>query len=81
MLTFSLYSDIKVYIKEVAFVQEKNEKEFYFIEWTVNGTTYKNHYYTNAIDIDYKQYITALSKYGMDEFEGFTPSDIRQVKM
>lgn len=60
---------------------EKNEKEFYFIEWTVNGTTYKNHYYTNAIDIDYKRYITALSKYGMDEFEGFTPSDTRQVKM
>lgn len=49
----------------------ENEKEFYYIEWTMDGKTYKNHYFTNIIDIDYQTYIQALQKYGMDEFEGF----------
>lgn len=50
---------------------EKNEKEFYYIEWTVDGQTYKNHYFTNIIDIDYQKYMAALKQYNMDEFEGF----------
>ncbi len=49
----------------------ENEKEFYYIEWTMDGKTYKNHYFTNIIDIDYQAYIQALEKYGMNEFEGF----------
>lgn len=49
----------------------ENDKEFYYIEWTMDGKTYKNHYFTNIIDIDYQAYMQALKKYGMDEFEGF----------
>jgi len=47
------------------------EKEFYLIEWTMDGETYQNHYFTNIIDIDYSAYMQALKKYGMNEFEGF----------
>ena len=50
---------------------EPDEKEFYLIEWKIGEKTYKNHYFTNIIDIDYKKYITALKNCGMDEFEGF----------
>ena len=49
----------------------EGEKEFYLIEWDMDGNTYKNHYFTNIIDIDYVTYLHALKKYGMDEFEGF----------
>lgn len=49
----------------------ENDKEFYYIEWTMDGKKYKNHYFTNIIDIDYQAYMQALKKYGMDEFEGF----------
>ena len=52
-------------------VVTENEKEFYCIEWTMAGETYKNHYFTNIIDIDYQAYIQALEKCGMNEFEGF----------
>lgn len=47
------------------------EKEFYLIEWNIDGKEYKNHYFTNIIDIDYKKYLNALKVCGMDEFEGF----------
>lgn len=50
---------------------QPNEKEFYLIEWKIGKKTYKNHYFTNIIDIDYKKYIAALDKCGMNEFEGF----------
>ncbi|MBQ2986076.1 MAG: hypothetical protein IJE23_01190 [Tyzzerella sp.] len=48
-----------------------DEKNFYYIEWTMDGERYKNHYFTNIINIDYDVYMQALKKYGMDEFEGF----------
>ena len=54
-----------------ALAVSENEKEFYYIEWTMDGKIYKNHYFTNIIDIDYQTYMQALKKYGMDEFEGF----------
>lgn len=47
------------------------EKEFYLIEWNIEGKECKNHYFTNIIDIDYEKYINALKQCGMDEFEGF----------
>lgn len=50
---------------------EEGEKEFYFIEWQYNGKNCRNHYFTNIIDIDYRKYMDALRKCGMDEFEGF----------
>ena len=50
---------------------EEGEKEFYLIEWEYEGRMYKNHYFTNIINIDYQKYMNALKKYGMDEFEGF----------
>lgn len=50
---------------------EDGEKEFYLIEWEHEGQMYKNHYFTNIINIDYQKYMNALKKYGMDEFEGF----------
>ena len=49
----------------------ENEKDFYFIEWTMDGKTCKNHYFTNIFNIDYAYYMNALKKYGMNEFEGF----------
>jgi hypothetical protein len=50
---------------------EEGEKEFYLIEWEYEGQMYKNHYFTNIINIDYQKYMNALRKCGMDEFEGF----------
>lgn len=50
---------------------KENEKNFYLIEWTFDGKTYKNHYCTNLLDIDYKKYLSAIEKCGFDEFEGF----------
>ena len=47
------------------------EKEFYYIEWECDGVKGKNHFVTNIIDIDYKKYMYALEKCGMNEFEGF----------
>lgn len=46
-----------------------NEKCFYLIEWELNGKTFKNHYFTNIIDISYRDYLSTLVKCGMDEFE------------
>lgn len=51
-------------------VSEK-EKAFYYIEWTVEGKTCRNHYFTNILDIDYEGYLKALKEYNMDAFEGF----------
>lgn len=50
---------------------EDGEKAFYLIEWEMDGETFKNHYYTNIIDINYQEYMSELKRYGMDEFEGF----------
>ena len=48
---------------------EDNEQEFYLIEWIEDGYTYRNHYYTNLLKIDYKRYMYALKKCRMDMFE------------
>ena len=50
---------------------DEQEKEFYLIEWEIDGVHFKNHYFTNLIGIDYEKYLHALQKCGMDEFEGF----------
>ncbi len=50
---------------------EENEQKFYFIEWEINGKKYKNHYCTNLLGIDYGKYMSAMTKCGFDEFEGF----------
>ena len=47
------------------------EQCFYLIKWTVSGKEYKNHYYTNIINIDYNRYMKEMKKCGLDEFEGF----------
>jgi len=58
--------------KKVAGIKiEPNEKKFYLIEWKIDGKTYKNHYFTNIIDINYNDYISALTKSGLNQFEGF----------
>ena len=49
----------------------EGEKEFYLIEWVLDGRWFKNSYFTNIIDIDYRQYVNALKKCGLYEFEGF----------
>lgn len=46
-------------------------RKFYLIEWVIDGKTYKNHYFTNIIDISYRDYLKAIEKCGFDEFEGF----------
>lgn len=47
---------------------EENEKSFYLIEWEMGDEIYKNHYFTNIIDIDYKAYKQALEICQMDMF-------------
>jgi len=47
----------------------EREKSFYLIEWELEGKKFKNHYFTNIIDINYKEYMDALKKCGMDEFD------------
>lgn len=47
------------------------EQEFYLIEWEIDGKKYRNHYYTNLLNIDYHRYLNALKLCEMDEFEGF----------
>lgn len=47
------------------------EQCFYLIKWIVNGKEYKNHYYTNIINIDYNRYMEEMKKCRFDEFEGF----------
>ncbi len=64
-----IHSDSAERIGEVKI--KDGEKCFYLIEWTLNGKKYKNHYFTNIIDIDYDSYTDALRKAGMYEFEGF----------
>ena len=39
-----------------------DEKNFYYIEWVMDGEVYKNHYFTNIINIDYNTYMQALKK-------------------
>lgn len=48
-----------------------NEKSFYLIKWIIDGKEYKNHYYTNIIDIDYNRYMKEIESCNFDEFEGF----------
>lgn len=45
------------------------DKTFYLIEWNKDGKTYCNHYFTNIIDISYKDYLKAIEKCGFDEFD------------
>ena len=49
----------------------ENEKTFYLIKWNMDGKEYKNHYFTNIKDVDYNNYIEALKKSEMYDFEGF----------
>ncbi len=62
-------ADDAIEMNQIALAE--NEKSFYYIEWTMDGKTYRNHYFTNIIDIDYGAYMNALKTFGMDEFEGF----------
>lgn len=48
---------------------KEGEKNFYLIEWQYNGKNCKNHFFTNIIDIDYRKYLNAIQKCGMDEFD------------
>ena len=58
--------------ERIGSVKIKNrEKCFYLIKWTINGKEYKNHYYTNIINIDYNRYMEEIKKCGFDEFEDF----------
>ncbi len=55
---------------------DPNGKEFYLIEWQVTSpdgsVTGKNHYVTNAIDLDLDTYLTRMEQAGFaNEFEGF----------
>ncbi len=50
----------------------EGEKRFYLIEWELDGVRYKNHYFTNIIDIDYDYYVSCMKKADFwNEFEGF----------
>ena len=45
---------------------------FWLIEWSdADGNSGRNHYTTKTEHISYNDYYAALSRCGMDEFEGF----------
>lgn len=44
------------------------EKEFYMIEWNDEFGQGLNHYFTNCIDIDYREYLKILKDYKIDKF-------------
>ena len=48
----------------------EDEQNFYLIEWEMDGKVYQNHFHTNLLKIDFKKYMDAISKCGMNEFEG-----------
>ena len=50
---------------------EKDEQKFYLIEWQRGGKPARNHYFTNLLRINYRDYLSALAACGLDEFEGF----------
>ncbi len=48
----------------------EDEQNFYLIEWEMDGKVYKNHFHTNLLAVDFEKYMAAISKCGMNEFEG-----------
>jgi len=48
----------------------EEEQNFYLIEWEMDGKVYKNHFHTNLLAVDFEKYMAAISKCGMNEFEG-----------
>ncbi len=49
----------------------EGEKHFYFIEWKMDGQTFSNHFMTGLKDIDYAEYLKAITTCGYADFEGF----------
>ena len=50
---------------------DNSKNHFYFIEWTVEGKAYKNHYVSGTVPYDYKKYVECLEKCGLLQIEGF----------
>lgn len=56
----------------VAVLPEMTDFRFLLIEWqTADGLSGRNHFATKTMDISYADYMQALQKSAMDEFEGF----------
>ncbi len=56
----------------VAVLPEMTDFHFLLIEWqTADGVCGRNHFATKTLDISYAEYMQALQKSAMDEFEGF----------
>lgn len=56
----------------IATLEAIDELCFLLIEWTADdGRTGKNHFTTKTAHTSYEEYLAALKKCGMDEFEGF----------
>ncbi len=54
-----------------ALVVDENEQCFYLIEWELDGKTYRNHFHTNLLNVDFEKYMNAIEQCNFDEFEGF----------
>jgi beta-mannosidase len=53
-------------------VSATDDLGFWLIEWTdADCNSGRNHYTTKTLDISYADYLQALQKSDMDEFEGF----------
>lgn len=50
---------------------EPGEQCFYLITYEAEGREYRNHYFTNLLNVCYEDYLAALQKAGMEEWEGF----------
>ena len=56
----------------VVSLEAHEDLRFLLIEWeTEDGVRGRNHFATKTLDISYAEYLTALERCGMDEFEGF----------
>lgn len=56
-------------LEEIPFEEDKNH--FYYIEWTVDNKTHKNHYMSGKVPYDYKTYLECLKKCDLLQLQGF----------
>lgn len=52
----------------------EQEHTMYLIEWERNGEIFRNHYYTNLKQVDYRAYRADMERCGLDAWEGFSDS-------
>ena len=52
-------------------IKKDGKHHFYFIEWEMDGKTYKNHYVSGPAPYDFDTYVSWLKLGGLLQTEGF----------